>query len=326
MSAIGIIVPVYKVEQYIHRCLDSILNQTYDDFKLILVDDGSPDNCPVICDAYAAKDSRIHVIHQKNGGLSVARNSGIDWLFANSNCQWLTFIDSDDWVPAKYLELLLNAAKTFDAKISMCWLYPTAGEVPALDFSNLKAILSDVEQAYTINGKEISAYVQGRLYARECFSSVRFPVGRLFEDIFTTHKIIFEQQYISVIEAPLYYYYTNQNGIVNSVWTLSKIDMFNAMEEQIAFFEEHGFTLALRMQIRRYLLSIQEKITLLSEDKKNNAEVIRILKSKRKKNLCKFSQKLNIHDHADAWALTKVFPKRMWIYWHLQALKKKFRL
>jgi glycosyltransferase involved in cell wall biosynthesis len=87
MPKISVIVPVYKVEPYLHRCVDSILNQSYRDFELILVDDGSPDNCGAMCDEYAKTDSRIHVIHRENGGLSAARNTGIEWSFANSNSQ-----------------------------------------------------------------------------------------------------------------------------------------------------------------------------------------------------------------------------------------------
>ena len=108
---VSVIVPVYKVEAYLHRCVDSVLNQSFSDFELILVDDGSPDNCGAICDEYAQKDSRVHVIHKTNGGLSDARNAGIDWAFANSDSQWLTFIDSDDWVHRDYLKLLLGAAE-----------------------------------------------------------------------------------------------------------------------------------------------------------------------------------------------------------------------
>ena len=96
MPGISVIVPVYKVENFLHRCVDSILAQTFTDFELILVDDGSPDGCGEICDAYAREDSRIHVIHQKNGGLSAARNTGIDWVLENSDSRWLAFVDSDD--------------------------------------------------------------------------------------------------------------------------------------------------------------------------------------------------------------------------------------
>ena len=103
MPIISVIVSVYKVEPYIRQCVDSILAQTFTDFELILVDDGSPDNCGAICDEYAAQDCRVRVIHQENGGLSAARNAGIDWAFANSDSQWLAFVDSDDWVHPDYL-------------------------------------------------------------------------------------------------------------------------------------------------------------------------------------------------------------------------------
>ena len=121
MSIISVIVPVYNVEPYLNRCVDSILEQTFTDFELILVDDGSPDNCPAICDEYARKDSRIHVIHQKNGGLSDARNAGIDWVVANSDSQWISFVDSDDWVHPMYLFTLLSAVKTTNTYVSVCF-------------------------------------------------------------------------------------------------------------------------------------------------------------------------------------------------------------
>ena len=119
MPQISVIVPVYKVEDCLNRCVDSILKQSFSDFELILIDDGSPDQCGAICDEYAKKDNRIVVIHQNNGGLSAARNAGIDWAFANSQSEWLTFIDSDDWVHPEYLERLLNAAITQNVSISV---------------------------------------------------------------------------------------------------------------------------------------------------------------------------------------------------------------
>ena len=122
---ISVIVPVYKVEEYIYRCVDSILAQSFKDFELILVDDGSPDNCGKICDEYAQKDKRITVIHKENGGLSDARNTGIDWALKNSN--WITFIDSDDWVHTDYLKNLYNAVKENNVDISVCGYVNTTG-------------------------------------------------------------------------------------------------------------------------------------------------------------------------------------------------------
>jgi glycosyltransferase involved in cell wall biosynthesis len=116
MSAISIIVPVYRVEKYLHRCIDSILAQTFTDFECILIDDGSPDNCPAICDEYAAKDTRIIVIHQENAGVSAARNAGLD----RAKGEWIGFVDSDDWCDPGMFEFLLGNAKKHKADISMC--------------------------------------------------------------------------------------------------------------------------------------------------------------------------------------------------------------
>ena len=117
---ISIIVPVYNVEKYIYRCVDSILSQSFTDFELILVDDGSPDDCGKICDDYAKKDNRISVIHKENGGLSSARNAGLDWVFANSKSEYVTFIDSDDWVDTDYLRALLDGIKNTASSVSAC--------------------------------------------------------------------------------------------------------------------------------------------------------------------------------------------------------------
>ena len=116
---VSVIVPVYKVEKYIHRCVDSILSQTFRQFELILVDDGSPDNCSTICEEYALVDDRIRVIHRENGGLSAARNSGIEWVLANSDSQWLTFIDSDDWIHPQFLEVLVHGVQLSGAQVGM---------------------------------------------------------------------------------------------------------------------------------------------------------------------------------------------------------------
>ena len=129
MSKISIIVPVYNVESYLARCINSILAQTFQDFDLILVDDGSPDRSGHICDEYAAHESRIHVIHQKNGGLSVARNTGIEWAFEKSNSRWISFIDSDDWIHPKYLEVLYSAVIRDHTKVAIGGALWTDGEV-----------------------------------------------------------------------------------------------------------------------------------------------------------------------------------------------------
>lgn len=149
MSSISVIVPVYKVEKYLDRCVKSILAQTFADFELLLVNDGSPDACPQMCDDYEKQDHRIHVIHQKNGGLSAARNAGLDWLYANSQSQWITFIDSDDWVHPTYLESLLDAVKEYNSQVSMCQLLVTENyQIQDISNTKRKAELWNIETAH----------------------------------------------------------------------------------------------------------------------------------------------------------------------------------
>ena len=147
MPEISVIVPVYKVEKFIHRCVDSVLGQSYRDFELILVDDGSPDSCGAICDAYALQDSRVRVIHQKNGGLSAARNTGIDYVMANSASHWLVFVDSDDWVHPEYLQTLYSAAEQTLCKISACGFFRTEGE----DFPQEQELKEKLERLATLD-------------------------------------------------------------------------------------------------------------------------------------------------------------------------------
>lgn len=188
MPQISVIVPVYKVEPYLHRCVDSILAQTFTDFELILVDDGSPDNCGAICDEYAAKDERVRVIHQKNGGLSAARNAGIDWAFANSDSAWLAFVDSDDWVHPQYLEKLYRAAAESGVKLAVCAYIETETEVRHAPAENnwREYDWKDFFVQESIN----SIISVNKLYAKALFSGLRYPAGRLHEDEFLSPRLL----------------------------------------------------------------------------------------------------------------------------------------
>ena len=134
---ITIVVPVYKVEKYLNRCVDSILNQTYTDFELLLIDDGSPDNCGKLCDEYFEKDSRIFVIHQKNGGLSAARNTGINRFYEQNRSDYITFVDSDDWLHPNYLKILMDGITENHVKISVCNYKRVISEIPHENYNNI---------------------------------------------------------------------------------------------------------------------------------------------------------------------------------------------
>jgi glycosyltransferase involved in cell wall biosynthesis len=142
VPTISVLVPIYKSEAYLDRCIKSILNQTFTDFELILVDDGSPDNCPQMCDEWAKKDSRIKVIHQQNHGVSYTRNVALDYVFQNSNSQWIIFVDSDDWVHKCYLAALYSAATKNTLKISACLSLKTTDKDLIVDENNMKDYFS----------------------------------------------------------------------------------------------------------------------------------------------------------------------------------------
>lgn len=247
MPEISVIVPVYKVEPYIHRCVDSILSQTFTDFELILVDDGSPDACGDICDAYAAKDTRIHVIHQENQGQAVARNHALDWAFEHSESEYISFIDSDDWVHPRYLELLREGIKQYNVNICQCQFVRTESESVQTDVLTEYSCISP-ERLYT---EYYSAFLWDKLYDRSVWENVRLPEGQIFEDLAIMYRIIFSENSIAVLHATLYYYFFNQNSTVLSDWTPKRLSRLNAWEEQILYFERLGNCRVLREAIRR---------------------------------------------------------------------------
>lgn len=271
MPKISVIVPVYKVEPYIHRCVDSILGQTYSDFELILVDDGSPDNCGKICDEYAEKDSRVHVIHQENGGLSAARNAGIDWSFANSDSQWLAFIDSDDWVHRDYLKLLAGAAERLDTPIAICGPWWTDRVLEDPDHSNAEAVLMDTEQAY-VEHQEKCTPGWCKLIRKTLMTEVRFPVGKLYEDAFTTHKLLFSVEKVAVFREKLYYYYSNPNSITRAKWSDRKLDCIEAHELRLQYFLENGYQKAYFREQEIYVEELTDKLLHIADSRASARE------------------------------------------------------
>lgn len=324
MPQISVIVPVYKVEAYLGRCVDSILAQSFSDFELILVDDGSPDRCGAICDEYAKKDSRIVVIHQKNAGLSAARNTGIDWAFAHSDSQWLTFIDSDDWVHPEYLERLLNAAIENRVSVSICDYVLTEGENPVIAPDELEPARWATESFYVQHN--VNATIAcAKLYRKECFQSIRYPLGKLHEDEFVTYQILFLFPSVVFIDSPLYLYYVNPNSIIHAGQSRLRDDKYEALEQQIQYFQEHGYLAACRSQVRNYMTKVHTKIQELSKEPQH-AEFLNNLKWRKRQHFSSYARLLNPNEDADAYALTQVFPKRMRLYWILRAILRKLRI
>lgn len=260
MALISVIVPVYKVEAYLHRCVDSILSQSFSDFDLILVDDGSPDGCGRLCDAYEARDSRVHVIHQENGGLSAARNAGIEWALRCSDSQWIAFVDSDDWVHEDYLRLLYKAVSATGCRISACGFVRTEGEALPDVQEGCKRMTP--EDFYC--GEEVpsgtAAIASNKLYSKSLFETVRFPVGKLHEDEFTTYRLIFAVEAVAYVPAGLYAYFQNTEGIMLSQWNPRRLHILEAIEQQMADAKRWGNERLFAKAVKHYIYANHEQL------------------------------------------------------------------
>lgn len=326
MPNISVIVPVYKVENYIHRCVDSILNQTYQDFELILVDDGSPDNCGVICDEYANMDSRVVVIHQENGGLSAARNAGIDWAFANSNSQWLSFIDSDDWVHPEYLERLLSAATANNAKISVCKIcsaYKFQG-----DFEHLGSVATEqlqTEEFFCLPGADIPILSAcTRLYRKNLFQDIRYPLGKYCEDLHTTHKLLFACQEVVLVNAVMYFYFQNPDSLMHRDWSPWKLDEVAGYDELLSYLAKRNYKKAQSKVISRYLSAVHMQCTILAQqNKKEYRHYLHFMRRKFAFLSIRYWRIVRTDFSNYVWMYETFIPRTMKIYWYIVAAKKK---
>jgi len=327
MPKISVIVPVYKVEPYIHRCIDSILAQTFTDFELILVDDGSPDNCGKICDEYAAKDGRIHVIHQDNGGLSAARNTGIDWAFENSDSEWITFIDSDDWVHTEYLERMLNATAQYQVPVSCCCFQRVEANFSPLNPDNSNALLRDTVDIYcSKTGNGIDAYPCRFLFQKKLFDNIRFPCGKVYEDIFTTYKLIFQTPNIAELEQGLYFYFYRQNSLSHASWDPRKLDIIEAYEDNLHYFASYPSQKLLKCLARGYLIAIHAQFTKLqssSLDYDSKRRYKELLRRKQKSALRKYAKIAGVHPDTDGYLYSVGYPTAMKLYWLLKSQLRK---
>lgn len=236
---ITVIIPVFRVEAYLRRCVDSVLDQTYKNMEIILVDDGSDDGCPSICDEYARQDSRVSVIHQKNAGLSGARNAGIE----QAEGAYLAFIDSDDYLSPEFLERLYKACVETGSDMSVCrWEYVKgepvsekgSGEIHTFTGREMLANLYIPDGAYFV-------VAWNKLYKRELFESIRYPLGRIHEDEATTYRIYHQVKQAAYVNVSLYGYFVTPSSITRG-FNPKRLDWVKAGVERIDFLEENGYS------------------------------------------------------------------------------------
>ncbi|MBP3728653.1 MAG: glycosyltransferase family 2 protein, partial [Lachnospiraceae bacterium] len=277
-ETISIVVPVYKVETLLDRCVASVTAQTYPDWELILVEDGSPDRCGEICDAWAARDPRIRVIHQPNGGLSAARNAGI----REAKGKWLAFLDSDDWWAETFLEEMLGSLRETEADLAICgWRAVFEDGRPSEERLPEKGLLSSREALGILSGREGVLFVTAwnRLIRRSLWEELCFPEGKLHEDEFTAHLLLERMRRIAVLDRPLVHYWQRKGSITAVSGDLRHWDGAEAFALRYRFFSEKGYGELLEPTFEKfvyqYFLCLRE---LDSRSPKGKEQIRRIRK------------------------------------------------
>ena len=282
---LSIIVPVYNVEKYIERCIKSILNQSFTNFELILVDDGSPDNCGKICDEYKKKDSRIKVIHKKNGGLSDARNVGIE----RAKGEYIAFVDSDDFINKYMYEILYKNAKKWDADISIC-NFKMVCENDRID-EDISVICEDAkvygrnEALNKLYSNENLQFIVAwnKIYKKELFLNIRYDYGKCHEDEFIIHKLIYNANKIAYCPSEMYYYLQRNNSIMNLEFSIHRLDIIEALDKRMEFFRENNL-LELEYRTQNLYLNYFLKYYYKTKHELKNKSKAREIKKVFKKN------------------------------------------
>ncbi len=261
MPEISVIVPVYKAEQYLERCVKSILEQTYQNFELILVDDGSPDNSPILCDEWAEKDSRIHVIHKENSGASSARNAGLKIAKGN----WIAFADSDDWLDVTALEILYDFAKKYNVPMAV------GGMRVVQEYTDTQAaakqdavVLSRVDlmsRFFRLNGEPDTHRVWGAIIRSDILDGYAFIEGRMNEDVEACYYLARKCEAAVYTDAPLYNYFKNVEGVTKSGFSKKKLDLldiWDVVQKQVEqFTPEYGYVCEMNCKRARFTLLTQ---------------------------------------------------------------------
>ena len=234
---ISVIVPIYKVEEYLDRCVESLINQTYKNLEIILVDDGSPDNCPQMCEAWAQKDSRIKVVHKENGGLSDARNAG----FEVATGDIISFIDSDDWIEPEMFGTMLSQMKKDDSDIVSCgvkWVEEDGSVIRTVTVSEDSVLDTHTAMQELINDNRVKQHVWNKLYKYDMIKDIPFEKGKYHEDVFWSYQIVGRAERVSVITKSFYNYVQRGNSIMGDGYSPKRLDALDAMKLRCEYVKE----------------------------------------------------------------------------------------
>lgn len=261
---VSIVVPVFRVEKYLEKCIDSLLRQTYENIEIIIVDDGSDDACPEICDRYAQKDKRITVIHKKNGGLSEARNVGLDI----AKGQFIAFVDGDDYVSKRYIDILYTIVQKTECDIAQCGYISVIDDFEEIEESNYSYNIFTpkqmIIQSFVLLGWKCNI-AWNKLYKKELFKNIRYPIGKIHEDEITTYQLIWAANSIAITNSRLYCYRQRTDSIMGKRYSLNHMDAQIAFIEQEKYYKEMNEKFLLQLVKNKYLKWINNQIRLIAK-------------------------------------------------------------
>lgn len=259
-NLVSVVVPIYNVEKYLSYCIETLINQTYSNLEIILVNDGSTDSSGMICEEYKNKDNRVFVIHKENGGLSDARNVGLKY----SKGKYILFIDSDDYVKLNMVEKLFDSCKKNQSDIGICYFEKVFDD--SIQTNNVESATGDeyiisgrdiISKIYHGDGSQIAFTAWNKMYKRELFTAnnIIYPVNRYHEDTFITYQLLFNAKKVSVVTEVLYYYRIRPTSIMTSLLTLKRvIDSIDAYVSSIEFFFQNNDEELLELALNCYFM------------------------------------------------------------------------
>lgn len=273
---ISVIVPIYKVEKYIRKCIDSIINQTYKNLEIILVDDGSPDDCPEICDEYAEKDSRVKVIHKENGGLSDARNAGMSVATGN----YVSFIDSDDYISEDFIENLLSIIIREKSDIVECKVlkvYNYQDEYICEDNLQINTYTTEQGLSLLMSEQEFHQHVWNKLYKSDIALKIPFEKGKLNEDEYWSYQVFGQAQKVTKINKTMYYYLQRSDSIMGNGYSLRHLDALEAKTQRQIYIDKNFPNLSEQAKFDFFnscIFACQSSMKFLKRKEKKEAKAI----------------------------------------------------
>ena len=294
MERISVIIPIYKVEAYLDKCVQSVVGQSYQNLEIILVDDGSPDNCGAMCESWAKRDSRIKVVHKENGGLSDARNAGL----AVATGELISFIDSDDWIEPEFLQTLYDAMVNQDAQIAECAIHLVDEDGNILrDRSPSKTEVIETKEALRrlILEEGVFQTVWNKLYRREVMDGILFEKGKYNEDDFWTYQVFDRTEKLALVDKPMLNYLQRGGSIMGVGYNPKRLDGLEARLRRMEYLQKYDDLGALTCQqlMLDYLWHLQSVLRHLKGAERKNASKTILSMKKRTPKLPKRKLTLN---------------------------------